>query len=129
MKHLYEGIKFTGNPLRLLGIYIGHKKEKVFESNWLKKLDKIKSVIDLYKKFNISYYGRVEIIKRFALSKIVFPATMLVVPEEIIKTLNTCFFEFLWGSKKDRLSRNITCIKQNKGSLGMIDVKHFCDQP
>jgi hypothetical protein len=87
-----EGITFTGNPVKLLGIYLGHKKEKCFELNWTRRIDKIKSVLQIYKKFRLTYYSRLEVIKRYALSKIVIPATLLVVPDIIIKQLNTIFF-------------------------------------
>jgi hypothetical protein len=30
----FEGITFTGNPVKLLGIYVGLKKEKLYELNW-----------------------------------------------------------------------------------------------
>ena len=58
-----NGITFTGNPLRLLGIYVGHNKIKTYESNWTKRIEKIKSVLQLYKKFSLTYYNKIEVIK------------------------------------------------------------------
>ena len=123
LKH--EGIVFTGNPVKLLGIYAGHNRKKAYELNWDRRIEKIKAVLQIYKIFNLTYFSKVEVIKRYALSKIIFPASLLVVPDPIIIQLNTIFFEFLWGNKKDKLKRNVACISQKNGGLGMVDVKLF----
>ena len=104
---------------------MGHNKAKCYELNWSKRIEKIISVLKLYKKFHLTYFSRIEVIKRYALSKIIFPATLLIVPDDIIKQLNTIFFEFLWDSKLNKLPRNVTCLKQSQGGLGMVDVKLF----
>ena len=64
----------------------------VYEFNWLKRIDKIKSVLQLNSKFYLTYFSKVAVIKRYALSKIIFPASLLVVPDDIINMLNTTMF-------------------------------------
>ena len=47
--------------------------------------------------------------------------------DKVTKQLNQFFFEFLWGRKRNNLSRSVTCIKLSDGGLGMIDLKLFFD--
>ena len=45
---IYSGIQFTGNPVKCLGLYIGHNKEKCYKLNWVKKLVAIKNTISYW---------------------------------------------------------------------------------
>ena len=65
-------------------------------------------------------------IKTYALSKIVFPATMLPTNKEIIKHLVSVYHRFLWG-KKSRIKRESLTNTFQRGRLNMPDIeKFFC---
>ena len=82
-----------------LGIYIGHDSEKCFKLNWLSKIEQVGSVLKKWAKRKISLFGKIEVIKRFALSKIVVPASILESNTMIEKKLSTLFHNFIWGEK------------------------------
>ena len=63
-------------------------------------------------------------IKTFALSKLVFQATLLHTPEHIIKRFNTILFKFLWRSK-DEVKRMKVIQDVKNGGLNMIDLQSF----
>ena len=44
-----------------------HNRIMVYEFNWLKRIDKIKSVLQLNSKFYLTYFSKVAVIKRYAL--------------------------------------------------------------
>ena len=79
----YCDITWTGKPIKCLGLYIGHKKDQCFKLNWENKLMKVEKCIANWKKWNLTLYGKVKVIKRYVLSKIVFLASVLPVPEEV----------------------------------------------
>lgn len=116
------GIKWRTEPIRCLGIYIGHDAVKKDELNWYKKLEKIKGLLDSWKKRDLTLFGKITIIKQLAIPKILFSATMLAVPENVVKNLNTLLYEFIWG-KKDSIKRNVIINDVKHGGLQMLDVE------
>ena len=97
------GIKWP-EQFRCLGIYLGHNKQLNDRKNFTEKIDQIEETLKNWEKRELSLIGRVQVIKTFALSKLVFPASLLHTPEHIIKRFNTILFKFLWRSK-DKVKR------------------------
>ena len=119
------GIRWP-EQIRFLGIYIGHSKDKNNLKNWDDKIAQIVSLLNSWSKRDLTLFGKVQIIKSFAVSKLVMSATLLHTPDKVVKTINSVLFNFLWGSK-DKVKR-IKVIKQVKeGGLNMIDIKSLFD--
>ncbi len=119
-------ITWTGNPIKCLGIYLGHKKEKCDFLNWNKKLDNIHNTLNLWKCRDLSIEGKILIIKTMIISKIVFPVTLLDIPEEFIRTLKEYVYDFIWGSK-DKVKRTVLTNDKKNGGYSMIDIDTFCN--
>ena len=115
------GIKWP-KQIRCLGIYVGHSKEKNDQQNWTSKIEKIEQILEKWNSRKLSLFGKVQIIKTFAISQFVLPATLLVVPDGIIEQIETLLYRFLWGTR-DKV-RKINILKDVKhGGLNMVDVK------
>ena len=119
------GIKWP-NQFRCLGIYLGHDKELNAIKNWDEKIDLVDKELNKWSKRNLTLFGRIQIIKTFAMSKLVLSATLLPTPQNIIKKINKIIYKFLWRSK-DKVKR-IKVIKDIKnGGLGMVDTQCLFD--
>ena len=120
----YGNILWTGNPVKCLGIFIGHKKDKCNKLNWDRKLDKIENNINLWSKRNISLFGKVEVIKTHLLSKIIFPGSLLDAPEYVLARLKNMFFRYIWG-KRDKVKRSTIYNNKIDGGLKMVHLESF----
>ena len=118
-------LTFTGNPVKCLGIYIGHKVDKCRKLNWDDKLEKIKKAIVQYRQRQLTLFERAKVIKTFLISKIIFPASILHVPEEVIKDFKDILFTYLWNGKRDRVNRSSVCNKVGDGGLNMLNIDAF----
>ena len=67
-----------------------------------------------------------QIIKTFALSKLVLPASTQCVPDYIIKRIERILFKFLWQSN-EKVKRTVLIQGLDRGGLNMIDVRVFCN--
>ena len=56
-------ITWTGNPVKCLGIYIGHKRKKCDFLNWNKRLENISNTLNLWKSRDLSLEGKILAIK------------------------------------------------------------------
>ena len=122
----YCNITWTGKPIKCLGIYLGHDKDKCLALNWDKKLIAVKKVLSQWKQraSTLTLQGKILVVKTLALSKIVFPATLLTMPENVRKELKTSIFEFIWG-KRDRLKRLHLVNDVLHGGLSMVEIESF----
>ena len=117
------GIKWP-EQFRCLGIYLGHNKQLNERRNFSEKVDQIEEALKNWEKRDLSLIGRVQVIKTFAISKLVFPASLMCTPEHIIKRLNRILFKFLWRSK-DEVKRIKVFQDMKNGGLNMIDLQSF----
>jgi len=114
------GIKWP-EQIRCLGIYIGYCDDKNKQKNWYDRINCVESIFKSWQKRDISLFGRVQIIKTFAISQFILQASLLAVPPDVIKKLETMFFQFLWRSK-DRVKRRKVIQGLKYGGLSMVDV-------
>ena len=48
---------------------------------------------------------------------------MILMPQNVIKQINTLLYKFLWNGKRDKVKRKVICMKYNLGILKMVDLK------
>ena len=95
------GIKWP-EQIRCLGVYLGHNKQISDLKNFEEKVNSIEAILKRWEKRELSLFGRVLILKTFALSKLVLPASLVCVPLHIVKRVDTLFYKF-YGSQKIKL--------------------------
>ena len=117
------GIKWP-KQFRCLGIYLGHDKPLNNNKNFYEKVDQIEDILKRWEKRDLSLFGRVQILKTFAVSKIVLPVTTQCVPDGLVKKINKIFYQFLWRSH-DKVSRNKVMQDVVNGSLNMMNMQLF----
>ena len=86
------------------------------------KIDKVECILNSWRKRDLSLLGKVQLIKTFALSQFVLPATLLVVPPNVIKRIESMLYNFLWGGK-DSVKRKRVIKERKHGGLNMIDIR------
>ena len=99
--------------VKFLGIYITYDVQILVEKNFKQRLKNIKNTINLWKSrlinYQLSIYGKVNIIKTLLLPKMIYPSSVICTPYEVIKEFNSLIFRFLWNGndKVIRLEFNI----------------------
>ena len=61
--------------------------------------------------------GRTLLAKTLGVSKLVYAASMLTFPQEVIKRVQTKLFNFLWKNKKVKIKREVLFQETSKGGL------------
>ena len=118
-------IKWPTKPIKYLGIYVGHDDNECVRLNWDDKIDNLENTLDKWKRRDITLFGKICIIKSVALSKLMYSAAVLCVPDTAVKAINRQLFRYLWG-KKDRIKRKVLRLSVQQGGLNMLDVQlHF----
>ena len=118
-------IKWPDGPIKALGVYFGHDKDQCNELNWETKLTACKNIIDNWRKRNLTYYGKIQIIKPLLIPKFTYLFHSLTVPHLIITKINSMLYNFLWDGKREKIKRVTLIGNKLKGGLDMIDIETY----
>ena len=119
------GIKWRKDPIKYLGIYIGTNKNDCDKLNWYSKLEAFQKLLDCWKSKHLTIYSKISFLKTYALSKTIYSALNLPIPNGFIKEIETKIFNFILG-KKDKIRRRSLICDHVDGGLNMIDIEsHF----
>jgi hypothetical protein len=84
-------------------------------------LEKLQKLLDSWRSRNLSLLGRVLIIKTLAIPKLVFPASLLHIPDGLIKKANIMLYNFIWGAR-DKIKRRVIVNTIEDGRLNVCDL-------
>ena len=73
-------ILWPEKPIRILGVYVGHNQREVEEANFGKPIRSLELQLNLWKSRNLS--GKVLLVKTLGISKILFLAKVIHIPEK-----------------------------------------------
>ena len=122
---LWEGHLVMNNLcdiIKILGIYFGGDAKKREELNFWKTLESIKKTINLWKWRGLSLIGRIQIVKTFAIPKLMFRASAISVSKDLVKEAESISDNFIWNGK-DKVKRNAVISKVENGGLNMLDTE------
>ena len=74
-------IKWTSGPVKSLGIYFGLDKLEIQKLNWESKLDKLRRLLSVWRKRDLTLYGKSVVLKSLALSKLYYNMNVIVTPD------------------------------------------------
>ena len=118
-----NNLEWTQEPITYLGVVLCMNDGDFNRLNWSVKIEKIKRITEFWKMRNLTYYGKVIIIKMLLLSQLIYLGTCYTIPTKYIKELNKIVFSFLWKSKKEKVKRVVVINPVSEGGLGMIDIE------
>ena len=119
------GMKRTdvfNKAIKILDTYFSYNSTIKEESNFLKIVSNVETVLKLWRFLNLTLEGRTVIFKSLAISKIVFEVLIAAVRSHIIKALKTIQSSFLWNNTKIRpktIWKNV-----REGGLKNVDIRN-----
>ena len=112
---------------KLLGIKFDLFSEDKTLINFNEKIAKIKSLLNSWVYRDLTYMGKITVIKSLALPILIQSLTVLPNPPiDIITELQNIFFSFLWNGKPDKIKRKTIIGLYEDGGLKMPHVLSFC---
>ena len=116
-------LTWSEKPIKYLGHFIFTDNKEALKIEWTSKIAKLRNILDSWKKRNLSIFGRVTVLKSLALSQIIHAIIVDSIPKDILCKLNRMVYEFIWGSKVERVKRSILIGDYVDGGIKMIDIE------
>ena len=107
------GFRWPRDPIKALGIFFSYDTNKSNELNFAEKIRNLEKTLDSWKRRNLTLYGKINIVKTFGLSKLIYNASVLVIPEKYIKEIEKLIFDFIWDGKPAKIKKS-TIIGEKK---------------
>ena len=129
----FESIKVE-DEVKIVGIFFrsdtsaGENKK-----NWEGRVEKMKKIINTWMRRKLTIIGKIQIVKTFLLSQLVYVFQSIAIPSKVIDEINTILYRFIWKKNNldkkawERVKRKVLCNSKEKGGLCMIDLKKFQD--
>ena len=80
--------------IKILGVYFGYDEKQRNDLNFRQTLKSIKKSMHMWKWRNVSILGKIQIIKTFAVPKLMFRASVIPIPNELVKEVNSIYLEW-----------------------------------
>ena len=115
-------IKFEKTPIKLLGLTITNDKDTDTDENFKPRISAIKNILKHWSRRKLSLKGKITIINSLVISQIIYPASNLDTPFEILEDLNKILYEFLWDGKRSKIAAKTIENTISEGGLKMPNI-------
>jgi exonuclease III len=117
-----HGLQWCKTEFRYLGIYFCFDPVIMEYKNYRHKLDKIRNLLKIWRRRDLSLKGKVVVLKSLALSQLLYPMSILDLPEWVMEEANELFYSFLWKDKRDKIKKTTVIREIKDGGIKMIDI-------
>ena len=107
--HKPEGLKWTSEMVRCLGVSMNANMDTVIEFNFKEKIKKLENLIQMWAARPLTLKGKITVIQTIFMSQMLYPCSSLYVPDWVIDHIHNLFEKFLWKSKKPQI-KHLTMI-------------------
>ena len=108
-----------------LGIWFSTDALERTKRNFDEKLRKVEAIIQIWKQRNLSWKGRIVIIKSLILSQFTHLFSMLYTPPYVLDKLKKLILNFLWNNKPSRVKYETMIANIKDGGLKLPDITSF----
>ena len=113
------------STIKLLGVHVGYDVEVLKEKNFRGKINKVKQKLNIWKQKDLTIYGKILIIKAFALSQFMYVAAVCQIPKKVVNEVEGLLYEFLWNGKSHKVKTKVVIQEYENGGCKMVDLEEM----
>jgi hypothetical protein len=103
----YLGLKWSRDPFNLLGITIAENEANSIKDNFKSRIEGIELLTRIWCGRNLSLKGKLAVINSLLIPKIIYPCTILDVPDETIQQVSNIIKNFFWNWKRPKIKLDV----------------------
>ena len=88
-------LQISSEPVYALGVHFTYDREVSQRNNFFDKLGSLKKTLNMWSQRDISSYGKINLVKTLALSKLVFICSVMETSNDLNKEVNNITFDFI----------------------------------
>ncbi len=110
-------LKWTNGPIHTLGLTISNDPDIIMEEDFMPRLKAFDNVLSIWHSRGLSLKGKVTILKSLGLPKLLYPMSVLPIPESVVSTVDNMILDFMWGTKRPKIKKNVIIQNIDQGGL------------
>ena len=118
-------LKWEKERIYALGTWFYKDYNASINATYVNRLQMIEDLVKLWSMRNLTWLGKITVIKTMCISKIIYSITSIEPPHWFIQQIKSIFENFLWSNKPPRVKNNIMYNDYELGGLRMPNMKHF----
>ena len=115
-------LTITTDAFKTLGIWFSHDYREASKLNFDNKLQSMENILNIWTSRNLSWKGKVVIIKTLVIPQISHLLALCYCPENILKKIDKVLFNFLWNKKPAKIKRETITSNYVDGGIRMPDI-------
>ena len=124
-----KGPTWPVDTVTYLGITIpvGKEKKNIFELNFANTVNKMRSILNVCSSRSLSLQGKITIIKSLVVPVLIYKVSLVPceISKKFIQKVNKTIFQFILGSKWERVARSKLCYDIKNGGANIIDIETY----
>ena len=90
--------------------------------NFVETVDQVEKILEIWSQRSLTLFGRIVSFKALALSKIVYVASLVVVPERILNKLKSIRKNFIWKGNNPKIKHSSIIVDYTDGGQKGVDI-------
>ena len=90
--------------------------------NFVETVDQVEKILEIWSQRSLTLFGRIVSFKALALSKIMYVASLVVVPERILNKLKSILKNFIWKGNKPKIKHSSIIVDYTDGGQKGVDI-------
>ena len=112
-------LKCSYDPIHTLGVTISSDPHVIYEKNFVHRLKSFDNVLSMWHARGLSLKGKVTILKSLALPIILYPMSVLPIPEKVVELVDNMILDFMWSQRKPKVKKNVIIQNIENGGLNV----------
>ena len=108
-----------------LGVHFAYERDTVLQRNFWDKLISLKKILNIWSQRDIYVYGKINLVKSLALSKLVFICSVMETSKLFVDEVNKIVLDLIWGHKPPKIKYTTLIKTRQEGGLEMKDFALF----
>jgi exonuclease III len=118
-------LNICNDSFRYLGIWFDKDENTMEFKNFRHRLENMRNLLQIWLQRDLSLKGKVTVLKTLAMSKLIFPLSMLSAPGWVIEEADKMFLKFLWDGKPRKVKKLTTEKSIAEGGLAMVNIDYM----
>ena len=106
-----------------LGISFAENEPEMCKLNFEGKLQSFKEVLKVWRMRDLSLIGKNVVVKNLAVSKLIYPASLIHISDNIIKDVQSMICDFVWSQSTPKVKNSVMYQNLEKGGLKVMHFK------
>ena len=115
------GVKEIRKVVKILGVRFTYNQNLFYKMNFETIEKSLRESLKGWSWRGLTLLGRIQVIKSFAIPKLLYRASLISTKKDFIKIINNLLYSFVWKGK-DKVKRNALINSFEKGGLKMPDM-------